>query len=119
MKIDRLDLLSILAGLALFMGPETSVVKAQNKKKVCGKPMKMVVQPKFTGDDLTAWKDKSVSGRVSVVVNEDGEVIQARVLAASPKEAAEALQSAARQARFKPRPSCGDWKTDIFFTLGH
>ncbi len=78
MKIDRLDLLPILAGLALFVGPETSVVKAQNKKKDCGKPMKLVVQPKFTGDDLTAWKDKSVSGRVSIVVNEDGEVIQAR-----------------------------------------
>ena len=119
MKIERLDLLPILAGLALFVGPETSVVKAQNKKKDCGKPMKLVVQPKFTGDDLTAWKDKSVSGRVSIVVNEDGEVIQARVLAASPKEAAEALQYAARRARFKPRPSCGDWKTDIFFTLGH
>jgi len=119
MKIDRLDLIAILAGLALFIASETSVLKAQNKKKDCGKPTKMVVQPKFTGDDLTAWKDKSVSGRVSVVVNEDGEVIQARVLAASPKEAANALQSAARQARFKRRPSCGDWKTDIFFTLGH
>lgn len=119
MKIGRLDLIPILAGMALFVGPETSVVKAQNKKKDCGKPTKIVVQPKFIGEDLTAWKDKSVSGRVSIVVNEDGQVIQARVLAASPKEAANALQSAARQARFKPRPGCGDWKTDIFFTLGH
>jgi hypothetical protein len=58
--------------------------------------MKMVAQPNFTEDGQATWKGKSVSGKVSIVVNENGEITQAQVLAASPQKAADALLSAAK-----------------------
>jgi len=90
---------------------------AQNKKNDCKHPPKILSQPKFSDQDRSKWKGKSVTGRVAIVVSEEGDVTQARVVSASPKEAAESLFNAAKQAKFAPRPACGDLKTEVVFSL--
>ena len=100
----------LLAGLGI--GP----AMAQNKKNDCKHPPKMLSQPKFSDEDRSKWKGKSVTGRVAIVVSEEGDVTQARVVSASPKEAADSLLNAAKQAKFAPRPGCGDLKTEVVFS---
>jgi TonB family protein len=90
---------------------------AQNKKNDCKHPPKILSQPKFFDEDRSKWKGKSVTGRVAIVLSEEGDVTQARVVYASPKEAAESLLNAAKQAKFAPRPGCGDLKTEVVFSL--
>ena len=90
---------------------------AQIKKNDCKHPPKILSQPKFSDEDRSKWKGKSVTGRVAIVVSEEGDVTQARVVFASPKEAAESLLNAAKQAKFAPRHGCGDLKTEVVFSL--
>ena len=101
----------LLAGLSI--GP----AMAQNKKNDCKHPTKILSQPKFSDEDRSKWKGKSITGRVAIVVSEEGDVTQARVVSATPKEAAGSLLNAARQAKFAPRPGCGDLKTEVVFSL--
>ena len=89
----------------------------QNKKSDCKHPPKILSQPKFSDEDRSKWKGKSVSGRVAIIVSEEGDVTQARVVSASPKEAAESLLNAAKQAKFGPRPGCGELKTEVVSDL--
>ena len=100
----------LLAGLGI--GPAT----AQNKKNDCKHPPKILSQPKFSDEDRSKWKGKSVTGRVAIVVSEEGDVTEARVVSAFPKEAAESLLNAAKQVKFAPRPGCGDLKTEVVFS---
>ena len=89
---------------------------AQAKKK-CTEPVKLTVEPKFTESDIAAWKGKSMTATVSLLVSEDGHVIQATVLKAKPKESAGAVLPAVKQAQFQPRPGCGEWRLEITFNL--
>ena len=50
------------------------------------------------------------------MVSESGDVADARVLTASPKEAAESLLDAVKRAKFSPRLGCGELKTDASST---
>jgi len=101
----------LLTGLGI--GP----AMAQNKKNDCKHPPKILSQPKFSDEDRSKWKGKSITGRIAIVVSEEGDVAQARVASASPKEAAESLLNAEKQAKFAPRPGCGDLKTEVVFSL--
>ena len=101
----------------LFAGLGIGPAMAQNKKNDCKHPPKILSQPKFSDEDRSKWKGKSVTGRVAIAVSEEGDVAQARVVSASPKEAAEALLNAAKQAKFTPRPGCGDLNTEVVFSL--
>jgi TonB family protein len=98
---------------ALGIGP----AMAQNKKNDCKHPPKILSQPKFPDEERSKWRGKSVTGKVAIVVSEEGDVTQARVVSASPKEAAESLLNAAKQAKFAPRPGCGDLQTEVVFSL--
>jgi len=100
----------LLAGLGI--GP----AMAQNKKNDCKHPPKILSQPKFPDEDRSKWKGKSVTGRVAIVVSEEGDVTQPRVVSASPKEAADSLLNAAKQAKLAPRRGCRDLKTEIVFS---
>ena len=93
------------------------LTQAQDKKPVCGAPVKWMVPPKFTEGDIAKWKDKELSGTVNLLVGEGGEVIQARVRSVKPKEATAAFLSAVQQGKFQPRPGCGDWKIEVTFKL--
>jgi hypothetical protein len=108
-----------LAFLALsaFFASESFLTQAQDKKPACGAPVKWMVPPKFTQGDIAKWKDKDLTGTVSLLVGEGGDIIQARVRSVKPKEAAPSFLSAVKQGKFQPRPGCGDWKIEVTFKL--
>lgn len=114
----RTSVIFAFLGVALIFSSGANLAKAQNKKNNCGHPPKILSQPRFSDEDGAKWKGKSVTGKVAIVVSEEGDVSQAQVLAASPKEAAEALRNAAKQMKFEPRRGCGELKTEIYFGLG-
>jgi|ERR1700676_1670921 len=91
---------------------------AQNTTKDC-KPPIFVSQPSFSDEDREKWKGKSVHGTVATIINEAGEVAEAKVIAASPKGVEKALVNAAKRAKFQPRKGCGEVRLDISFNLGH
>jgi TonB family protein len=101
----------------LGYGLNAYTAKAQNKKNNCDHPPKMLSQPRFSVEDRTKWKGKTVSGRVALVVSENGDVAEARVLTASPEEAAESLLDAVKRAKFSPPLGCGELKTEVVLTL--
>jgi TonB family protein len=101
----------------LLVGQGIGPAMAQNKKDDCKHQPKILSQPKFSDEDRSKWKRKSVTGRVAIVVSQEGDITQARVVSASPKEAAESLLDAAKRAKFAPRPGCGDLKTEVVFSL--
>ena len=107
----------IFCGLALLLFSSGDQLQAQNKKTNCGHPPKMLSQPRFSDEDKTKWKGKSIAGRVAMIVSEQGDVARAQVLSASPREAAEPLLTAAKQTKFEPRPGCGELKIQIDFNL--
>jgi outer membrane biosynthesis protein TonB len=109
----------IFWGLGFILSISGYPTNAQNKKNNCEHPPKIISQPRFSDEDRATWKGKSVSGKVAIVVSEEGDVTQARVVFASPKEAAESLLNAAKLAKFEPRHGCGELKTEVSFNLGH
>ncbi len=114
----RTGVIFAFLGLALIFLSGANVAKAQNKTNDCGHPPKILSQPRSSDEDRAKWKGKSVTGKVAIVVSEEGDVTQARVLAASPKEATEALLNAAKQMKFEARRGGGELKTEIHFSLG-
>jgi hypothetical protein len=112
-----LDLTRLLLALALASMAVGHPMVPQNKKNDCKHPPKILSQPSFSEDEKARWKGKPVSGRVAVVVNENGDVIAASVVFASPKEVGDALLNAAKRAKFQSRVGCGDLKTDVFFSF--
>jgi hypothetical protein len=114
----RTSLIFALCGVALVFSSGAKLAKAQNKKNNCGHPPKILSQAKFSDEDRAKWKNKSVTGKVAIVISEEGDISQARVLAASPKEAREALRNAAKQMKFEARRGCGELQTEIHFSLG-
>lgn len=104
-------------GFAVLIFINSSAVNGQNKKNNCEHPAKMLSKPSFSDEDRAKWKGKTVSGKVALVINENGDVADARVLSASPREAAASLLDAAKRVKFAPRLGCGELKTDVIFTL--
>jgi TonB family protein len=117
MQLVKAPIPLVLGTVLLLAGVSIGPAIAQNKKNDCKHPPKILSQPKFSDEDRSRWKGKSVSGRVAIVVSEEGDVTQARAVSASPKEAEESLLNAAKQAKFTPRPGCGDLKTEVVFSL--
>ena len=109
----RLAFLSI----AILLVSELSLTRAQSNKPACGAPVKWMVTPKFTEGDIAKWKDKELTGTVSLVVSEGGDIIQAHIRSVKPKEAAQAFLSAVREGKFQPRLGCGDYKIEVSFKL--
>jgi outer membrane biosynthesis protein TonB len=102
--------------LAFIVSSCGYAAEAQNKKNSCKHPPKIVFQPKFSDEDQKKWKGRSVSGKIAIVISEKGDVSEARVLTASPKEAAESLLNAASRMKFEPRQGCSELKAEIFFS---
>jgi hypothetical protein len=114
----RTGVIFVFLGLALISSSGACSAKAQNKKNDCGHPPKILSQPRFYDEDRAKWKGKPVTGEIAIVISEAGDVIEARVSAASPKEATEALLNAAKRMKFEPRHGCGELKTEIHFSPG-
>jgi hypothetical protein len=116
MRMPHSGAIRVLLGLTLLLWSGMSA-NAQNQKNNCKRPPKMVSQPRFSDEDKAKWKGKTISGKVAIVVSEDGDVVQARIVFASPKESAQALLNAARQAKFQARSGCGELKIEVIFNL--
>jgi len=101
---------------AVFVS-KSSLTRGQGNKPTCGAPVKWMVPPKFTEGDIAKWKDKKLTGTVSLVVSEDGDILQARLQSVKPKEAAQAFLSAVQKGKFHPRLGCGDWKIEVTYKL--
>lgn len=104
-------------GFALLLLLNSAGAKAQNKKNNCNHPPKMLSQPSLSDEDRAKWKGKAISGKVALVINEDGDVAEAKVVSAAPRDAAEPLLNAVKRAKFAPRLGCGDLKTEVIFNL--
>ena len=116
---SRVQALTFFGAMFLFLSSGWQVVRAQGKKADCGHSPKMVSQPRFSDEDKAKWKGRSVAGTVVLVISEVGDVSQAKVLSASPREAADSLLNAAKQLKFEPRPGCGELKTQVVFNIGN
>jgi TonB family protein len=90
---------------------------ARSNQKACRKPPEITSQPKTPQEYREKWKKMNVRGRIAITIDEEGHVSDAKLLEASPKEAAEALLATSRTVSFKPRPGCGAFKTEMIFAL--
>jgi TonB family protein len=89
----------------------------QSNQKACRKPPEIVTPAMTPKEYREKWKKLKVQGRVAIAIDEDGHVSEAKLIEASPKEAADALLATAKTITFKPRPGCGSFKTEMIFTL--
>lgn len=105
--------------LPLLLMPVVRPVLSQSKKTECGKPPKIVFHPKMSEEDVASVKSSSLQGKVFVTVNEDGDVTEAKVLAATPKQGAQLLYKAVMLTKFEPRPGCGPLKIEFTFNLSN
>ena|SRR5580765_2637015 len=105
--------------LLLLLMPFARPVLSQSKKSECAKPPRIVFHPKMSEEDVASIKSSSLKGKVVVVVNENGHVTEAKVLAATPKEGAQFLSKAVMLTKFEPRPGCGSLKIEFTFNLSN
>ena len=113
-RLLRLFSLSLQFSLATFGALST---RGQSDQKACRKPPEIATQPKTPQEYREKWKKVNVHGRIAIIIDEDGQVSEAKLIEASPKEAADALLATAKTIKFKPRPGCGTFKTEMIFTL--
>ncbi len=89
----------------------------QGNQKACRKPPEIATQPKTPQEYREKWKKVRAQGWIAITIDQDGHVSEAKLLEASPKEAAEALLATAKTIAFKPRQGCGAFKTEMIFTV--
>jgi hypothetical protein len=56
---------------------------------------------------------------IKIMISEEGDVTDAKVVNASSQEAVPLLIAFARSAKFKPRPGCGETQSAINYTLAN
>lgn len=94
-----------------------------HKNDPCSKPPDKL-QQKLTKEQQQerANREKRIKERhahavIAITISEDGSVAEVRALEASSAEAAEILAQEAKEMKFKPRPSCGPFKTTVNFNV--
>lgn len=95
----------------------SSQVIGQAKKDSCNQPPKLIFKPHLSPEDVARIKSSSLTGRVAVLVDENGNVAVAKVISANPKEGANVLYEAVMVAKFKERPGCAPFKMDFIFNI--
>ena len=116
MRSRPLQIIVLLVQLS-FAASITPTATGQSNSKACSKPPEIATQPKTPQEYRGKWKKGQVHGRVAIVIDEDGHVVEAKLMEVSPKEAGDALLATAKTITFKPRPGCGSLKTDMIFTV--
>jgi hypothetical protein len=95
----------------------SSQVIGQTKKDGCNQPPQLIFKPHLSPEDVVRIKSSSLTGRVAVVVDENGSVAAAKVISANPKGGANILYEAVMTAKFKERPGCAPFKMDFIFNI--
>jgi hypothetical protein len=103
--------------LACGMALVTHAQDKQSEAAICGKSPKLIFQPKLSAEDVARLKSNRLVGRVALVVNENGNATDVRVLSASPKDGGQILFDAVMTAKFAPRPGCKPLNVEFFFEL--
>ena len=83
----------------------------------CDKPREIVSAPQLSKEEQAKARKIRAQGMVDISISEDGDVIEAKVVRASSREAVDLLLAFARSAKFKPRTGCGTTHTAINYTL--
>jgi TonB family protein len=83
----------------------------------CDKPREILSAPQLSKEEQSKARKIRAQGMVDISISEDGDVIEAKVVRASSREAVDLLLSFARSAKFKPRTGCGTTHTAINYTL--
>ena len=91
---------------------------AGQKKTDCRKPPEFIPPPKPSKEEKQRQPKTKVQGTVAIEISEDGEVVAAKALRPTSDEAANQLVSLAKSMRFKPRPGCGVFKTEVNYDIG-
>ena len=118
MRHNFLRLLSLSVPSIVFLIASAGLpARGQRDPKACRKPPTILNQAKTPEEYREKWKEMRVQGKVAITIDEDGHVSEAKVIQASPKEAADALIATAKTITFKARPGCGTFKTEIVFSL--
>ena len=92
-------------------------VDAQGKGGTCGKP-EINRNFKASGEDGEKLKIFKAVGTVGLLVNEQGNVIDGKVLSVSPEAVRDSLLRVSKTAKFKPRPGCGAVQVAVIFMQG-
>ncbi len=109
-----------LGGLTILLATCSLAAGIHKEKKPpspCGQPPQLVPGPKVSKEEQRTRYRERVQGVIAVAINEEGEVVEVRVVRASSKEAATLLVNRVKSMKFKPRPGCGVYKTEVSFTL--
>jgi TonB family protein len=76
--------------------------------------------PQLSKEEQSKARKIRAQGMVNISISEDGDVIEAKVVRASSREAVDFLVAFAKSAKFKPIVGCGTTHTAINYTLaGH
>jgi TonB family protein len=102
--------------LASFTSPP-AIAGDKHKTSPCDKPREMVSPPKLSKEQAEKARKIRAQGMVNISINEDGDVIEAKVVQASSRDAVDLLLAFAKSATFKPRPGCGTTHSAINYTL--
>jgi len=90
----------------------------QQKKTDCRKPPEIIPPPKPSKEEKQRQPKTTVQGAVAIEISEDGDVVAAKALNPKSNEAANQLVSLAKSMKFKPRPGCGVFKTEVNYAIG-
>jgi len=102
-------------GLTFFQAMPTL---AQQKKTDCRKPPEVIPPPKQSKEEKERQPKTKIQGTVAIEISEDGDVVAAKALHPTSDEAASQLVLLAKSMKFKPRPGCGVFKTEVNYTIG-
>lgn len=86
---------------------------SDQKSAPCKQPPDFVSMPKPSKEE----RQMNAQGIVEVVVSEEGDVVEARVVRATSEEAGKLLLERAKAAKFRPRQGCGEFRLPMNFTL--
>ena len=85
----------------------------------CSKPREVATPPGLTKEEQKRARTLRAQGVVSISINEDGDIVDAKVVRASSSDAVEILIEYLKPLKFKARPGCGTTHAVINFTLAN
>jgi len=112
--VKTLAHLALVSAVILLSVPTSNCFAAEGK---CPDHPQMLPGSKPTKEEQKRQKELRAQGTVSIAISEEGDVVEAKIVRASSKEAATELLKRAQSMKFEPRPGCGVFRTQINFTL--
>jgi len=115
----NLPFVLICSFVALVTGFSCQAVRAENKQQsACSSPPEFVSRRPLPKEEQEKAKKVKPQGSVAIVINEGGEVIDAKVTRTTSEQSSKLMIELAKGMVFKPRPTCGPVKTVVNFNQG-